>query len=684
MRYLNTSIAATFLIPSLSGQVVLPETVVTASRQVEDSTESPFLTEVITNEDILNNSFRTLPESLALTPGVSVQKTTHGHGSPFIRGFTGRQNLYLTDGIRLNNSTYRSGPVQYANTIDAFALDRYELVKSQGSVLYGSDALGGTLNSITSGSNYRDYDAGEFFQHGAANYRFDTNSQSHLGRIQQSVGSGGSWGFTFGTTLKDFGDVESDYYGEMKNTGYPEQNYDLKFEFSPTDNLHLTLFSQYLNQDDIWRWHSTTFNPGGWEGLDAGTYTSRIYDQERWLNYLKLEHEPLANWIDRYALTFSYQTTQDSEYQDRRPASDQIRFGDIVTDTYGISFEAQSTVGRTSVLYGADYYEDHIDSEGYRINTVTNAVDNNRAPIADDSTYRSLGIFTQARTDWNDQLQTTAGMRYTYADTDIGSLDAEDSWQALVFNLRALYQLDSTWSAFGGYSQGFRAPNVNDLTGDVTSRSGLESLGTLGLDPERTQTFEIGTRGRSDKFTFEAAAFYTIIDDLIVRVEDGGGTERASNASEAWITGIEAEGNYTFNDSWSLNGFVTWQYGDQTTPEFLGGPEEDFPLSRLSPLRGSLALRYDSPDDTWWAEARATAAAKANRLSPGDEGDTQRIPPGGTPSYVVLSANAGWQATENLSLTLGLQNLTDEDYRIHGSGLNEPGFGAMLGARVTW
>ncbi|MDP0491161.1 MAG: TonB-dependent receptor [Verrucomicrobiota bacterium JB023] len=662
------------------------ETVVTASRLEEDPSDSPYLTEVVTSEDVLAESFRTLPESLALTPGVSVQKTTHGHGSPFIRGFTGRQNLYLVDGIRLNNSTYRSGPVQYANTVDVFGLGRFELVKSQGSVLYGSDALGGTLNAITASSGYLEQDAG-WFHNGESIYRYDTNSQSHLTSQRISFGDGGKWGITLGATLKDFGDIETDYFGEMNNTGYPEQNYSAKLEFSPADNLHLTLAAQYLNQDDVWRWHSTMFNPGGWEDLAAGTFTSRIYDQERFLTYARIEHEPVASWIDRYSATFSYQTTQDSEFQDRNPNTEQIRFGNIEVDTYGFNFEAQSTLpAATTLAYGADYYEDRVNAEGYRLNTADGTYDNNRAPIAEDATYRSLGLYTQARTAWTEQFETTAGLRYTYAETDINSLDVEDDWQSVVFNARALYRFDDVWSGFGGYSQGFRAPNLNDLTGDVTSRSGLDSLGSLGLDPETTQTFEIGARAESGRFSFEAATFYTMVDDLIVRVDDGAGVEKSVNAAEAWIAGIEAEAMYRLSDCWSLNGFLTWQYGDTERPVSAdpGADTIEEPVSRLSPLRGSLALRYDHPSSIWWAEARVLAAAEADRLSASDQGDTQRIPPGGTPGYVVAHLNAGWQATENLDFILGLQNLTDEDYRIHGSGVNEPGFGAQVTARVRW
>ncbi len=78
------------------------------------------------------------------------------------------------------------------------------------------------------------------------------------------------------------------------------------------------------------------------------------------------------------------------------------------------------------------------------------------------------------------------------------------------------------------------------------------------------------------------------------------------------------------------------------------------------------------------------AAAKADKLSARDQGDTQRIPSGGTPSYVMASLYAGWQATEDLLLTLGLENLTDEDYRTHGSGQNEAGINAIMGARLRF
>ena len=673
-----------------SAQDSLQTIVVTASRSPETTASTTQSVETVTNQDIIDNAFRTLPEALRFTPGVSVQKTTHGHGSPFIRGFTGRQNLYLVDGIRINNSTFRSGPVQYANTLDALALDRFELVKSQGSVLYGSDALGGTLNALTTSSGYRDEDPG-FFQYGSLFYRYDTNSQSHVGRLQQSIGSGGKWGLTLGTTQKDFGDVRSNFFGSMRGTGYPEQNYDAKFEFALSENHSLTVAHQYLNQDEVNRWHSTLANPGGWEGLDPGGFTSRIHDQERSLSYVRLEGNELAGPIQRYRATFSYQDTQDTEIQDRNPASAQTRFSNIDTQIYGLTFEAQSDLtDNTTLLYGADYYEDHIDSQGAR----NGLFEPRRRPLADDSTYRSLGFFAQARHRFNERFDLSAGVRYTYAEANLGriwdgsnDISANASWDAVVGSIRGLYKINEEWSLFGGISQGFRAPNVNDLSGNLTTRSGVQNSGNLDLDPERTMTFELGGRHQSSCARFEIVGFYTQVDDLITRIPQSPTVSDTVtvNGSEAWIAGLELEGSWNFSPNWTLSGFLTYQYGDNERPAFLtGGGTITEPISRLSPLRGSLALRYHHPSDKWWVEGRVIAAAEADRLAANDRGDTQRIPPGGTPSYVTTSLFAAYRVNDQLQLNLAVENLTDEDYRVHGSGLNGPGLGAVIGARYSW
>ncbi|HAO94915.1 MAG TPA: hypothetical protein DCQ96_02570 [Verrucomicrobiales bacterium] len=690
-RIVPLALTALFLfdLPLYSAEtLLLPDTVVTASRIGEDSLESMSSLGVVTAEQFREQGFRTVPEALANTPGVMVQKTTHGHGSPFIRGFTGRQNLLLVDGVRINNSTYRSGPVQYWNTVDGFSMDRLELVRSQGSVQYGSDALGGTMNILTADTGYLAADPG-WFQQGSAQYRFDTNSSSHVGRLQTRFGDGKNWGASLGLTGKNFGDIRDSGVGRMKNTGYPEQNLDLKVETLLNPSTRLSFAHQYLNQDNVWRWHSTIYNDTPWNNTSTGSYAARIYDQERSLTYLKVTGDLIDSPVQNYSATLSFQRSQDSAFQDR--SATDVRTQVIDVDTIGLDVQLESDLLGGNLVYGIDYYRDSIESGGTR----TGRDPRSRRPVADDSTYHLLGAFAQLRKPLNQRLETTFGARITHAEAELGKvwdpdnntdISAGADWSNIVFNARALYRLDDSWNLYGGASQGFRAPNAHDLSGNITSRSGQEQLGTLDLEPEKSWTFELGSRFTSGDVSFGAAGFYTLVDDLIISVPTapGGDTVEATNAQEAEIVGVELEAAVRFLDNLTLSGHLTWQEGDTTSPSFLGGPSEEAPVSRLSPLVASLALRYDSPDQRWWVEGRITAADKQDELSARDQRDTQRIPPGGTPSYLVASIRAGLQVSENLELTAALENITDEDYRIHGSGVNQPGINAIIGAKVSW
>ena len=112
---------------------------------------------------------------------------------------------------------------------------------------------------------------------------------------------------------------------------------------------------------------------------------------------------------------------------------------------------------------------------------------------------------------------------------------------------------------------------------------------------------------------------------------------------------------------------------------------DDKPMSRLLPLSGSLALRWTAPSARFWVEGRLLGATTEDRITTADQAaDAQRIPTAGTPGYIVASLHAGWNVNKNLEFTCGLENLSDEDYRNHGSGQNEAGFNSLIGARLTW
>ncbi|MCW1922153.1 TonB-dependent receptor [Luteolibacter arcticus] len=689
------------LVPvAVHAQDLLDPLITTASRIEAQESATPYTVTEISEEYIEQNTRRTLPEALQFTPGVLVQKTANGHGSPYVRGFTGRQNLLMIDGVRVNNSVWRSGPVQYWNTIDPYSIDHIELVKSQGSVLFGSDAIGGTANVFTKSSGFEDETDGAFFTHGAAYYEYRSNGDdSHIGRIESSFGVGGKYGVMFGLTAKDYGDIRDSAVGLMRNTGYPEQDLDFRFDFALNEQTTLTLVHQQVNQDSISRWHSTVFNPG-WQHsghiIQPGTWLARTYDQERSLTYARIEQEnDDTAFIKRWNATVSYQTTRDSEAQYRSATDRRYQITEVDTVGFDVSFE--SPIGNGSLVYGLDYYQDTVESEGYRKRGANPLLyDPTTRPIADDSTYDLFGAFTQYVWRPSDAFEFTAGARYTYAEAELGRYydttaaadvySAERDWDHVVGSLRALYRINPCWSIYGGASQAFRAPNLDDLSGNLTARSGVAATGSVDVDPEEYLTYELGTRHTTDNTSLNFSVFYTDIDDLIVGVPitAGNATTVATNGRDGYVYGVELEGAWRFHPQWTVSGFAAWQDGRTDTSAFLGGPIVDEPGSRLLPLTGSLALRWTHTSEKFWVEGRVLAAGEEDRLTASDRADNQRIPSLGTPSYITYMLHAGWLATSNLELTAGLENISNEDYRNHGSGQNEPGFNAIVGAKVMW
>ncbi|MFZ9937321.1 MAG: TonB-dependent receptor plug domain-containing protein [Luteolibacter sp.] len=673
-----------------SAQDFLSPLFVTASRFEQAEESAAYSTTSLDAEYFLENQRRTLPEALQFTPGVLVQKTANGHGSPFIRGFTGRQNLLMVDGVRLNNSTWRSGPVQYWNTVDPFSIDRIELVRSQGSVLYGSDAVGGTLNAFTKSSGFTDQPDSAFFHHGSAYYEYRSNGESsNIGRVESAFGVGGKWGVHLGLSAKDYGDIEDDAVGRMKNTGYPEQDVDFRFDMALSERVNLTLACQYVDQDDIWRWHRTVFNPGWTHDnhlATGGSFLSETYDQERSLAYLKLtgENPEQTAFIRRWHTTLSWQKPHDSTDELRNPTS--RRTAEIDLDTYGLDVGFESEIGPGTLVYGLDYYQDEAAAEAF----VNGAPDPERRPVADGATYQLLGAYVQYEWRPVEPLKISGGVRGTYAEAEWDSYRApgaaadvsgEGDWNDLSASLRALWNVNDRWSLFAGLSQAFRAPNLNDLTGNTVSRGGEQGLGSPDVDPEKYLTAELGTRYGNETFGASFAAFHTWSEDAIIG-EPGSlpNTTVATNGGSGYVYGFEAEGFWNIDACWTLSAMAGWNEGKSDSPS-----TGERWLSRQLPFTGSLALRWTHPNERLWVEGRALGAVTEDRVDPADQvRDPQRLPTHGTPGYLAASLRAGWQVNDHLELTCGLENITDDDYRNHGSGQNEPGFGAVLGAKVLW
>src|SRR5215213_4074812 len=165
-------------------------TVTPARGQPQEVFNVPQSPVVVTEEDMARRYANILPQALRDVPGVHIQQTTSGQGSPFVRGLTGQQVLHLINGIRFNNSTFRPGANQYIALIDQDFADQVEVVRGPGSTQYGSDSLGGTINILKRAPQGSD----SFAIQGNVNTYFASADLS-AGLSTTISGASSNWGF---------------------------------------------------------------------------------------------------------------------------------------------------------------------------------------------------------------------------------------------------------------------------------------------------------------------------------------------------------------------------------------------------------------------------------------------------------------------------------------------------------
>jgi hemoglobin/transferrin/lactoferrin receptor protein len=677
---------------------VAPEIVVSATRSARELNSVPNTAYYLNaTEEVVHQAVRTTPDMLAGIPSAFVQKTSYGQGSPYLRGFTGFRTLCLVDGIRLNNSVFRDGPNQYWNTVDPLSIRAYELVMGPGSVLYGSDAVGGTLNALP--VQPPDY-AGAPTWERRLYYRGATVDRSNIGRLQLGGRLDEHLGFVGGVSLKDFGDVRGGKaVGLQEHTGYEELDWDLRADYHFTKDATLTLAHQTVRQEDTWRTHRTVYGIT-WDGLKRGDDKSLSYDQHRDLTYLKFQSKDLSGPIDGLEATVSRQVQSEDIYRIKKDDKGEQQGFDVTT--WGATLQLQSDTQIGEWVYGAEYYRDSVVSYGrkYKANGQLDSVEV-QGPVADDAAYHTLGAFVEDTLKlFGGQLDVVPGVRYTYAKVEANRVkepltgkatSTEGNWNAAVGSLRLLHPLteDRKHVVFVGVSQGFRAPNLSDLTRLDIARSTELETPVSDLDPERFVSYEIGIKSRAERLTTQASYYYTTIEDMIVRAPtgrkiDGLDEVTKKNSGHGFVQGVELTETLKLGREWSTWVSAAWMEGQVDAYPNSTTQEERGYLGRLMPPTAEIGLRWRQESGRYWGELVGDMAAKADKLSADDARDTQRIPPGGTPGYAVFHARVGTTVVENLDLTLALENIFDKDYRIHGSGVNEPGRNLVVTAAYSF
>lgn len=678
--------------------VVLDEVVVTATLSEKNPHDVPATIQTVNLSDIRDKRLpRTMPEIFKEANGVLVQKTGHAQGSPFIRGFTSYHNVFLIDGIKLNNSVFRSGPNQYWGTVDPLSLEKVEILSAPSSALYGSDAVGGTVQVFTKGLEYSD--TKNRFQGGLFS-RFASAEESSMLRFEVGSGLSQKTDLHLGASIKNFGDLKSGE-GDLPNTGYDETDFDLKLNHYFSKETYLSFAYNRTKIDDAWRTHKTS-SAVPFEGTTVGSEIHRILDQERALSYVQFHHTKSNLFYDQLSLNLSMHS-QDEDQDRKRVNKGDLKndFQGFEVDTLGLWARFQKDTGRLSWSYGIERYSDKVDTYKYENNLTQGTTSTKiQGAFGDDSDYDTTGLYVQLDTLISEKFNLIIGSRYTKTELYSGKVADENGNQislsndadALVSNLKGMFSLSKNINTYIGVAQSFRAPNLSDLTASFESGTTWMEIPVTNsnLDPEEFLTFDLGIKFNYEKLKAGLSLYRTDTDSMITRTQTGAKDSTTgldlvtkTNSRESYVQGIELWLDKQINDSFLFRLKTAWMDGENEylTPD---GALVNEPVSRMLPLTTQLSLYYEKPGSKWWSELRATIASDQDDLASNDISDSQRIPPGGTPGYEVFTVRGGYKYNKHLSYTLAFENIFDKNYRVHGSGLNEPGFNSILGVKANF
>ncbi|NUN13530.1 MAG: TonB-dependent receptor [Myxococcales bacterium] len=649
-----------------------------------------------------------VPDSLQDIPGVMIQRTNRGAGAPVLRGLIGPQNVILIDGLRFNNSTFRTGPNQYLALVDPAALEAVEIVLGPGSVLYGSDAMGGVMNLLPRAVPHTDGLWGRAMGQFATADLATTLSLDAGGKI-------GPFSGYIGGTFRDFGALSVPSSTDPVPLSEYEQR-DVRARFNADLGDGWTLSGTYLANG--------TDDAGRIDQLGRGDV--RIYDNTDHFAYLDTRFSG-TDWLHGARIAIVYHRTTETAHRntctvnsDKNVAridlcsdlSDLVitkkRVNEDTVDTIGALITATAGLfdDRLLMTLGAESYTDFVGSfqkdankseAGYSFKRAT------RGSFSDDSRYTLADgfFFAEGRpleVPEVGDLSLTAGVRISYVNSkapdvpDLGTVSYDHIGVVATGGARFLFQ--NHYNIFANFSQGFRAPNLQETTvlGDTGSTFEVPND---DLGPEKSNSIEIGFKMHREWMRWVVGFHYTWITDYISRENttfdgqneiDGKQVVRRVNAGEATYLGVESSIEIGPFLGISVFGTVGWLQGDVTDQN-----GETQPARRVPPIGGIGGLRYEALEDRLSVEVYARWAASQDRLNPEDEADLRICEdpkrPGvlltdcsGTDGYVTPGLRARYRISDVAKVFAQFENLSDSAYRIHGSGTDAPGINAEVGA----
>ncbi len=550
----------------LSLMPVRSEITITANRgAIAETGASAPIVNVRDQDDFRARPLATIGNALEGSAGVTVQQSAYGQASPFLRGLTGYQVLNLIDGVRFNNSTFRSGPNQYLAFAEPSQAQRVEAMLGPASSQYGSDALGGAIQLLTLSPSFSEsYDPavnGElrtFAASADASFGADANVSVGVRNIVWLVG--GAWrrhndlraggGRDSHHVFKRFFGLSDNlvrelYGARQQDTGFTQFGAHTKLAARLADNQNLTLWYQRSELEGVRGYKDL------WGGL--GRLRSDFEPQALQFFYARYEKSGLGV-LDSLSGTFSINSQGDGSIRQGLRATNAVTRDESLVNSFGYALQATTHVAsRNAVAFGGEIYNEHISAHRDDTGPRANIPVEKRALYPNGSRYTTYGLFAQDTLDVvRDKLRATFGGRSTrvtfktFADrnrdaagANLGVIDSSQTFDDLTFNANLSWQVTGAFTLNLLTGCGFRAPNLNDLgalglndlgyevpaeaaVGGLIGTSDGEGVASNGrrvsaLRAERLFNYELGATLRLRRLYVRAHAFDAKLKDPIVR-----------------------------------------------------------------------------------------------------------------------------------------------------------------------
>lgn len=696
----------------------LKEVVIVASRFPEKKEDVAQRVQVINASRIQQLNAANAADVLQQTPGILVQKSQLGGGSPIIRGFEASRILLVVDGVRMNNAIYRAGHLQNVITLDNEALDRIEVGYGPSSVSYGSDALGGVIHAYTQQAELNTKRVSAFTRYASA-------AKAFTGGFSVNVGKG-NWASLTRFTYSDFNDLRqgargyksaswkslytvSGSNGQDVVSANPDPNVQWASGYRQTDITQKILyqFSKRVSHNLNLQF-STSSNVPRYDRLaqlqnNQPRFAEWYYGpQKRLMAAYQLQLTEFNGLFDKSNITIAYQDVEESRY-DRRLNNTSLNSRIENVGVFSINADFDKKWAEQELSYGLEYTHNEVNSTAYKlfVNTGLTGPLDTRYPDGG-SDMSTAAAFLAHRWELHKKWLLSSGLRLNWVQLNAAFNDktffpfpfnsVKQTNVAWSGNLGLIYKPGSEWNIALLGSTGFRAPNVDDLAKVFESVVGSLIVPNPNLKPEYTYNLEFSVdKGFSGKATAHFNTFYTWYRNAITtqpftfngqsQVMYNGQLSTVTanaNAAEAYLYGFSGGLDLKLAPKLWFKNELTYTYARITSTS----PKQ--PLDHIPPLFGSSRLTYAA--NNYQAEffLQFNGAKKLADYNPNGEDNLPQATASGMPSWYTLNFRNTFLLTKQLKLQVAVENILDQNYRVFASGISAPGRNFILSLRSNF